>query len=69
MDLTNQLGLMRALPQRCSVIASSDRMLISAIAQLFDGVGPLVGAPINSTRAAARRWWPPRNNAIHRSVA
>ena len=51
MDLTNQLGLMRALPQRCSVIASSDRMLISAIAQLFDGVGPLVGAATSEAAA------------------
>ena len=59
MDLTNQLGLMRSIPQRCrpllhrrrSVIASSDRMLISAIAQLFDGVGPLVGAATSEAAA------------------
>ena len=46
MDLTNQLRLMRTIPQRCrpllhrrrSVIASSDRILISGIAQLLDGV-------------------------------
>ena len=51
MDLTNQLGLMRSLPQRCSVVASSDRMLINAIAQLFDGVGPLVGAATSEAAA------------------
>ena len=43
---------MRALPrrsqpllhQRRTVVASSNRLLISSLTQLFDGIGPLVGA-------------------------
>jgi len=51
-NLTSQLPLIRAIPgrsqpllhQRRTVVASSNRLLISSLTQLFDGIGPLVGA-------------------------
>ena len=51
MNLTSQLPLIRAIPgrsqpllhQRRTVVASSNRLLISSLTQLFDGIGPLGG--------------------------
>ena len=59
MNLTSQLPLMRELPQRSqpllhqrrTVVASSNRLLISGLSQLFDGVGPLVGAATSQAAA------------------
>ena len=59
MNLTSQLPLMRALPRRSqpllhqhhTVVASSNRLLISSLTQLFDGIGPLVGAATSQTAA------------------
>ena len=59
MNLTSQLPLMRALPrrsqarlhQRRTVVASSNRLLISSLAKLFDGIGPLVGAATSQLAA------------------
>ena len=50
---------MRALPrrsqpllhQRRTVVASSNRLLISSLTQLFDGIGPLVGAATSQDAA------------------
>ena len=59
MNLTSQLPLIRAIPgrsqpllhQRRTVVASSNRLLISSLTQLFDGIGPLVGAATSQTAA------------------
>ena len=59
MNLTSQLPLIRDIPrrsqpllhQRRSVVASSNQLLISSLTQLFDGVGPLVGAATSQTAA------------------
>ena len=59
MNLTSQLPLIRAIPgrsqpllhQRRTVVASSNRLLISSLTQLFDGIGPLVGAATSQDAA------------------
>ena len=59
MNLTNQLPLMREIPrrsqpllrQRRTVVASSNRLLISGLTQVFEGVGPLLGAATSQTAA------------------